>query len=191
VSYTQVTIPATAFPNYINTASFATSFLRALPQGAAWNKEHDSNTSIALYPLSNVMNTVYNLGVSLINDVFPATTVQHIPEWQSSLGIDTTCVLANATIAQQQQQIVTKLTNPGGCSLAYYVNYAAQLGYTITINNYGHLRTGFHAGDSCWSLDADYTWIVHVSASAPNLSYFECMMLQQCPAGISMFFSLD
>jgi uncharacterized protein YmfQ (DUF2313 family) len=65
---------------------------------------------------------------------------------------------------------VARLTNTGGQSAAFFVAYAAQLGFTVTVQNYSPFRVGqMAAGDAV----ADEGWAFVWSVTAPLVNVTE------------------
>jgi len=103
--------------------------------------------------------------INLLSSAFPATATDLITEWQETLGLPDPCAGEAATITQQRQQIVARLTDSGGQSAPYFVQLAAALGYTVTVTNdapfrCGQSRAGHHVGDQNWF----FAWAVHAPA---------------------------
>ncbi len=144
-------------------SDFQSALSNLLPRGRAWSKDPNSVQSQVMGCLAPTYQRVALAAVDLIPDSFPATAIDMIPEWQLSLGLPDPCAGEAPTIAQQRQQIVARLTDSGGQSIAYFVNLAIQLGYSITINNdapfrCGQSTCGQHLGNTDWF----FTW--HVNA---------------------------
>lgn len=140
-----------------------------IPRGRAWDKETGSVPDQTLGVFAPSFQRSALAAVDLIADSFPATALDLIPEWQETLGLPDPCAGPAATVQQQRRQIVARLTNSGGQTAAYYITFAAALGYTITITNDAPFRCGQStAGQHVGSQDWFYTWAVHAPAYTPN-----------------------
>jgi uncharacterized protein YmfQ (DUF2313 family) len=72
----------------------------------------------------------------LIADAFPATTEDLLPEWEASLGLPDPCQGESPTVQARQAQVVARFAGSfpiGSLSIPSIVNYAANLGFIITI----------------------------------------------------------
>lgn len=103
--------------------------------------------------------------INLLKAAFPSTASDLIPEWQETLGLPDPCAGEAATLAQQRQQIVARLTDSGGQSSAYFIRLAGALGYTVTVTNdapfrCGQSRAGSHVGNQDWF----FAWAIHAPA---------------------------
>jgi uncharacterized protein YmfQ (DUF2313 family) len=105
-------------------------------------------------------------GAALLVDAFPATTDQLLPEWQATLGLPDPCAGPSPTLQQSQAQVVARLTGRGkNQSQAYFISFAANLGFAITITQFaparaGVLRAGQPARGQAWA----FAWQVNASA---------------------------
>ena len=86
---------------------------------------------------------------NLVVDAFPATTVELLPEWENTLGLPDPCAGPSPTLGQRIAQVVARLTDSGGQSVAYFVELARRLGYDITVTQYAPSRFGRRFG-SLW-----------------------------------------
>ena len=136
-----------------------------MPRGRVWNKDPSSiiDRTVACYAPAYARTAA--AAVNLIADAFPATVVDLLTEWQATLGLPDPCAGPSPTLVQARRQIVARLTNNGGQSMAYFIAQAHALGYTITINNdapfrCGQSRAGHHVGNSDWF----FVWTVNAPA---------------------------
>jgi len=150
-------------------ADFASALTGLLPTGRAWPRDVDSvqvRTTACLAPMYT-RNAAAAIG--LLVSAFPSTATDLIPEWQETLGLPDPCAGEAATIAQQRQQIVARLTDGGGQSSTYFVQLAKALGYAITVTNdapfrCGQSRAGQHVGGEEWF----FVWAVHAPEFTVN-----------------------
>jgi uncharacterized protein YmfQ (DUF2313 family) len=102
---------------------------------------------------------------------FPATTVQLLPEWQLSLGLPDPCAGSDPTLQQEQQQILARFIAGGGQSADYYIQFAATLGYTITITEFAPFRAGINAAGQPVNGEA-WAWAWEINGPTIQLEYF-------------------
>jgi uncharacterized protein YmfQ (DUF2313 family) len=94
-----------------------------------------------------------------------------LPEWEQTLGLPDPITGPGSTIDQRRAEVVARLVGAGGQSRERFIEFAASLGFTITIGNYSPLRIGhFNAGDEARSAAWLDVWAVHVTANTGNLS---------------------
>lgn len=143
----------------------ASDYLRAfqafMPRGRAWPDDPESIMARTLSGYCPAMERINTRSNALIDDAFPSTSHELLPEWEDSLGLPDTCIGEEATIQKRRSQVVAKLTGTGGQSKAYFIGYAAALGYTVTVEEYSPFRMGQHRmgkplGDEGWA----HTWAV-------------------------------
>lgn len=99
---------------------------------------------------------------NLLTDAFPSTAVELLPEWESTLGLPDPCAGPSPTIEQRQAQVVARLTDNGGSSIAYYMALAKSLGYDITITQYVPSRFGKKFGGTFGGDAWAHTWKISV-----------------------------
>lgn len=140
-------------------------FLDLMPRGAAWPKEEDSVMRRILRPLLNTYLRLIQRDNNLLIDAFPSTTTELLPEWESSLGLPDPCLGDHPTIAQRRGQVVARLVAGGGQSVAFFIQYAAQLGYSISIEQFTPAVAGVAcAGTADYGEAWAHAWRVHSSA---------------------------
>ncbi|MBV1835665.1 YmfQ family protein [Acetobacter estunensis] len=146
--------------------AFRRALLTLLPRGRVWSREPDGIPSQIASVWAPTYERQSDRAANLLVDAFPATTTELLTEWQETLGLPDPCAGDNPTLAQQRLQIVSRLTNTGGCSIPYFVAFAASLGYAITITEFTPSRFGNKFGMTFGGDDLAYTWQVNV----PNFS---------------------
>lgn len=124
---------------------FRKAILQLMPQGPAWSRAPDSLTSLlaSAWAAGFARNTVR--AENLLTDAFPSTTAELLPEWEASLGLPDPCAGEGATLGQRRSQVVARLSDNGGSSVAYFTAFAAALGYAIAVTEYAPSRSGVMA----------------------------------------------
>jgi uncharacterized protein YmfQ (DUF2313 family) len=192
---------------YLLAQDFARALRNLLPRGRAWSRDDDTTQFATLMGLSPTYERQTNRGNNLLVDSFPATTLELLPEWEASLGLPDPCAGTSPTIAARRAQVVARFAALGGQSVAFYVAFAAQLGYTISVEQFAPFRAGFsRAGDPLRGVDWFYAWSIHsplntinyfragVDAAGEPLAFWsntvlECEMQDVKPAHTILFFS--
>lgn len=86
-----------------------------------------------------------------------------LADWERVLGLTPA---ANSGFQQRQQRVLAKLSETGGLSIPYFIRLAANLGYTITIDEPRLFRAGMsRAGERLWDGDTIWVWMVNISNS--------------------------
>jgi uncharacterized protein YmfQ (DUF2313 family) len=85
-----------------------------LPTGPAYPRLPESNQTLLLQALADNLETESERACNLLVDAFPATTLELLPQWQAALGLPDPCLPPDTSIADQQREIVSKLTFAGG-----------------------------------------------------------------------------
>ncbi|MFT9385515.1 YmfQ family protein [Acetobacter sp.] len=150
---------------------FLAAFQRHLPTGPIWPRDPGSNQAAALRCLMPTLERLAQRDANLLIDAFPATTVELLPEWQASLGLPDACAGTDPTIEQQRAQVVARLTDSGGASVDYFVGFAANLGYDISITEFAPARADFLCADDP-VYDPFWAYMWRVNAPAVTVEYF-------------------
>ena len=66
----------------------------------------------------------------------PGRDPELLPDWERNWGLPDPCYTAPLTIAERQLALVMRMTMLGAQSRAFFIEVAAQIGYTITITEY-------------------------------------------------------
>jgi uncharacterized protein YmfQ (DUF2313 family) len=145
-------------PN-LTSADYLRAFQTLMPRGRVWPKDSDAEQTAVFTGLTQVYARNTARANQLLVDAFPATTYELLPEWEATLGLPDPCAGPAPTIQQRRNQVVARLSNSGGQSIAYFVNFAAQLGFSVTITQYSQARAGIlKAGQPCNGYDWNFAW---------------------------------
>lgn len=77
------------------------------------------------------LDDVSESAAELLLEKFPNTAALTINDWERICGLS---AAASETLQARRDAVVTKLRSAGGLSRAYFINLAANMGYTITID---------------------------------------------------------
>ncbi|KWN77054.1 YmfQ family protein [Burkholderia stagnalis] len=145
-------------PN-LTSADYLRAFQALMPRGRVWPTDSDAEQTQVLAGLTKIYARNTERANQLLVDAFPGTTYELLPEWEATLGLPDPCAGPTPTIQQRRNQVIARLSNSGGQSIAYFINFAAQLGYTVTIKQYTQARAGMlRAGDPCCGYDWNFAW---------------------------------
>ncbi|MEB2504650.1 putative phage tail protein [Burkholderia sp. BCCIQ04A] len=144
----------------------AADFLRALqglmPRGRVWPRAQDAVQTQVLSGLAPSYERQTARANYLLVDAFPATAYELLPEWEETLGLPDPCAGPAPTIPQRQSQVVARFVGGGGPSINDLIQFAANLGYTITITQFVEARAGqMRADDACDGTAWSFTWQIN------------------------------
>src|SRR6266702_6692528 len=115
----------------------ADDFLAALhillPTGRAWSKDPDSIQTKTLQGAAPTFVRQTARSNNLLIDGFPSTATELLPDWEESLGLPDPCAGESPTLQQRRAQVVARFANAGGQSALYFKQFAATLGYDVSI----------------------------------------------------------
>lgn len=153
--------------------SFARALAQLLPPGAAWRLEPGSTLRSLLLGLADELARVDARGDDLVNEWDPRTTLELLEDWERVLGLPDGCLVTVPDAISERRVLVShKAIALGGQTPAFYVELAASLGYTVTVEEYRPFRAGDDAGDRCRGTAWAYAWIVHISGALGDLTHF-------------------
>lgn len=159
-----------AAPNY-SAQDFAGAIFALMPRGLIWPRDPSAVMAQTVNCLSPTFARHTLANNDLLIDAFPATAVQLLTEWEETLGLPDPCAGESPTLQQRQGQVVARLTNSGGQSVAFFVNYAQSLGYTVTVTEFAPFRVGqSRVGQPTGTQDWFFTWLVN--APLNTVTYF-------------------
>jgi len=149
-----------SIPTY-NARQFLSAALKTLPRGRAWPR---TLTGTMARVLSGYMPTparVTTAAAGMVADVFPSTALSILDAWESTLGLPDPCAGESPTIALRQAQVTARFADSGGSSIPYYINFAATLGYQITVQEFAPARVGVvRIGTPIYGPDWAFAWRV-------------------------------
>lgn len=128
--------PAPAFDE----DDFLAALQALLPRGRAWPRGDDSNLTALLRGLAAAWAAAHTRQGELLQDGFPASTLELLPEWEATLGLPDPCAGPAPIESQRRAQVIARFAYQGGQSIAYFTALAAALGGTITIAEYAPSR---------------------------------------------------
>ena len=118
-------------------SDYTHALLALLPQGYAWTRDPFSTLVKTCVGLCEFWGFVDGRAADLLEiESDPRTTVELLPDWERNWGLPDPCYSAPQTIGQRQLALVMRMTMLGAQSREFYINVAAQIGYTITITEY-------------------------------------------------------
>ena len=137
-------------------ADFASAMVALMPPGLAWPRDPLAAQCQTIAGLAPTYQRSTARANRLLIDAFPATAIELLTDWESSVGLPDPLVGQLPTIQQRQASVVARISGTGGQSAAYYISYAARLGYAVTVTCYtpfrmGQQRLGQQLGGPDWA----------------------------------------
>lgn len=129
-----------------------------LPQGPAWGREDDATLTRLLAVWAVEFARVARLTDAVLLEMSPRTAVELLGEWERLLGVEA----PSDDLETRQREVAVRFSHRGGCSRQYFIDLAASLGRSMTIEEYQPLAVGFAAGDACVGQAWQWAWTVHV-----------------------------
>jgi uncharacterized protein YmfQ (DUF2313 family) len=126
------------------------AFLALLPQGQAWPRHPESLLYKVVAGLCEYWGFVDSRAADLLEiESDPRKTVELLPDWERNWGLPDPCYEAPQTIGQRQLALVMRMTMQGAASREFFIDVAAQIGYTITITEYRVFVVGIDGCGDC------------------------------------------
>jgi len=158
-------------PNF-SLSDFRQALLGLLPQGAIWPRD----PSAMPWQIANVWAPTFqrsaDRAANLLIDAFPSTTNELLPEWEETLGLPDPCAGESPTVAQRRNQVLARLSDTGGSSVSDLVQFAATLGYAITITQFAAAAADILVADGPAN-DPPWAYVWRVNAAQTTVTYFE------------------
>lgn len=105
-----------------------------LPPGRALTREPDATLTQLLAALSEEFTRVDDRAVDLLDEADPQTTTELLADWERVFDLPDVCLYAMPqTIAQRRLSVVAKMSAVDDLTKQFFVDLAARLGYTVTI----------------------------------------------------------
>ena len=136
-----------------------------LPPGDAWPRTSGATLTQLLDALAQELARIDSRSDDLLREAMPVAALELLTEWEALVGLPDACSaeLAN-TVEERRQNVVSRLTERGGCSRAWFIAFAAKLGYTVEIDEFRPFVTGLNrCGDVLnGGHSVRHTWSVRV-----------------------------
>lgn len=185
---------------------YRNALINLAPQGIAWPTDPNSLWVKTLDAFAQEYARIDQLGIYLLDEIFPDTTTLLLPDWERVAGLPDECSQIGETIAVRRLNLLQKITSRGGQSKAYFIATALSLGYTVTVDEFLPFRVGVsHVSDPLCNWKWWFTWrinsalfsIIWFKASESGahepLAYWgndrlECIMNKLKPAHTKLLF---
>src|SRR5215470_5052742 len=131
-------------------SDYAQAFLALLPTGPAWPRHAWSTLAQTVFGLADYWGFVDGRAADLLEiESDPRTTVELLPDWERNFGLPDPCYAEPLSVYDRQVALVQRMTILGGQSRQFFIDAAAQVGYTISITEYRPFMVGIdRCGDN-------------------------------------------
>jgi uncharacterized protein YmfQ (DUF2313 family) len=133
-----------------------------LPPGQAFPREAGTTMHDLLDGMSIELARADARGETLPFEANPSSSGEMLSDWERVAGLPDKCSgVLEETLQGRRNALLAKLSSTGGQSPAYFIQLAAVLGYTVTIEEFRPFRAGrSHAGDALTNGDWVFTWLI-------------------------------
>lgn len=158
-------------PSRYSTEDYAAAARALLPRGRVWSDEPDSVQMRVLAGLAGAFQRSDEAANRLLLNSLPGSNVDLLKEWEASLGLPDPCGGPDQTVQQRQAQVLARFIGGGGQNRQRFIDFAATLGFTITILNYAPFRCGVSgAGDPVGGQEWNDIWGVTIVSNAYGIA---------------------
>jgi len=137
---------------------------KLLPPGGAFNRENNTTLAAVLDAFADEFSRVDARVLALLNDADPRQASELLTDWERVTGLPDDCAGDMDTVEARRKAVAQRLGNLGGQTVAYFVNLAAQAGFTVTISEFKRFQAGSDAGDPLTNNDWQHTFRVNAPA---------------------------
>ncbi len=137
-----------------------------LPPGQAFSRDAGTTLHDLLDGMSLELARVDGRAAVLIQEAIPKTASELLPDWERVAGLPDKCSgTLEETLQGRRSALLAKLTSTGGQSAEYFIDLAAALGYSVTIEIFRPFRVGRSCtGDSLTNGAWAFTWRIRAPA---------------------------
>lgn len=148
-------------------AEFQQALLALLPRGRAWPRRL---TSLLAAVVGGVGDCYADFHASVVNfldvESDPAQANMLLPDWEADYGLPDSCSPPDPTTEQRHAALLARIGATGGQSAAYFIGFAAALGYVITITTW----SAWTPWDSPWLPATGPSWRFAWQVNAPTVT---------------------
>lgn len=188
---TNLPIPVVAqVPRYV-AADYAVAARGLMPRGRVWPQEPGTVQEAVREAVGKSFERSDGAASMLLGSSLPGQLAPLLPEWEATLGLPDPCAGASPTFAQRCDQVRGRFVNAGGQSRQHFTDFAAALGFEITIENYAPFRVGISTAGSPVSGDeVAFVWGVTIDAVTGDLpiAVLKCELEAVQPAEGTLIF---
>ncbi|WP_260927339.1 putative phage tail protein [Novosphingobium sp. 9] len=142
-----------------------------LPRGRVWRAEPGSGQQSLVLALAQAWARLDAAATLLLDQSLPGSNLDLVPEWEESLALPDPCAGPNATIEQRAAQVLSRFMAGGGQNEAFFIAFAAAIGFEITISYISPFRVSVSTVETpLYDDDWLTAWIITVHSNTGGLS---------------------
>lgn len=146
--------------------------IRALmPRGRVWPTDPDTVQARVIAALAQTPARLDQVAADLLARSLPGRNDDLVPEWEATLGLPDPCAGTDPSLAARAFQVQARFVGSPGQSVAFFKEFAAALGFTITITNWSPFQADVSTVETpLYGDDWFFAWGVHVVTNTGGLS---------------------
>jgi uncharacterized protein YmfQ (DUF2313 family) len=126
-------------------------------------------TTAEMESVGAVMDAVLARSADLLTEADPRSVAESLTDWERVYGLPDPCVGPGQSFALRRAALVAKVDGQGGLSREYFIELAARLGYTITIDEFSPHSVVSPVDHPLYHEDIRFYW--RVNAPLTNTFY--------------------
>ncbi|MGO4379751.1 YmfQ family protein [Pseudoduganella sp. RAF53_2] len=155
-----------AAPLY-SAADYLGALQALMPRGRVWPRDPGAVQTKVLAGLSASYAAQNARSNYLLQDAFPQTANELLPEWEATLGLPSPVIGPAPSILARQTLVVARLVGPGGLTIPTLTRFSGLLGYAVEIRGGAPFRCGqSKCGQQLGTVEQMYRLTVTAPAAA-------------------------
>lgn len=134
-----------------------------LPQGPAWTRDPQAVLTRLLDAMAEEFTRADGRAETLLEEADPRTTAEMLSDWERVAGLTAFSSIDGSPLSSDQRRanLVARITERGGQSIAYFIALAARLGFVITITEYSAWDVGSDVEAQLYGAEWNFAWRVN------------------------------
>jgi len=149
-------------------ADYLSQLQALLPQGPAWARDPDAVLTRLLAALSEEFARIDARAGQVIDEADPRNTTELLVDWERVAGLSALSPLDDSLLSTDQRRanLVSRITERGGQSRAYFIARALALGYVITITEFSEWSVTDDVDASLSGVEWNFAWRINAPLTA-------------------------
>lgn len=135
-----------------------------LPLGPAWAREPQAMCTRLLDSLAEEFARIDAVAAQLLDEADPRTTQDMLTDWERVAGLSAFSSVDGSLLSNDQRRanLVSRITERGGQSPAYFIALAARLGFAVTITEFREWCVGDDVEALLCGAEWNFAWRINV-----------------------------
>lgn len=112
-----------------------------------------------------LLDTALARSNELLREADPRSVLESLEDWERVYGLPDPCVGPGQSFEVRRAALVAKVDGQGGLSRQYFIDLAARLGYTITIDELTPHSVISPVNHALYGTGVRFTWLVYAPAT--------------------------